>query len=132
MFLRLDATQYFQRRPFTVWYLPGEKRSLSEARIALTTAGTREEAEKIARHLVENRLASCVNLLESVHSIYRWQGQIEEAKEVLLVIKTELRLTDSIHQAIRNLHSYELPEFLVLVPESGGEEYLQWIASNLR
>jgi periplasmic divalent cation tolerance protein len=105
---------------------------LTETRIALTTAGTREEAEKIAHHLVESRLAACVNLLESVQSIYRWEGQVEEAREVLLIIKTEARFTKSIHEAIRNLHSYDLPEFLVIAPEEGGKEYMAWIASSLR
>lgn len=105
---------------------------MTETRIALTTAGTREEAEKIARSLVENQLAACVNLVESIHSIYRWKGQVEEAQEVLLVIKTEVRLTDSVHEAICKLHSYDLPEFLVLPVEGGGKEYLEWIASGLR
>jgi periplasmic divalent cation tolerance protein len=105
---------------------------LIETRIALTTAGTREEAEKIARYLVENQVAACVNLLEPVHSVYRWQGQVEEAQEVLLIIKTEAAFIEPIHEAIRKLHSYDLPEFLVLIPEGGGKEYLEWIASSLR
>jgi periplasmic divalent cation tolerance protein len=105
---------------------------LTETRIALTTAGSREEAEKIARHLVETRLAACVNLVEPVKSIYRWQGQIEEANEVLLIIKTEAGFAESIHKAIRNLHSYDLPEFLVIAPDGGGKEYMAWIASCLR
>jgi periplasmic divalent cation tolerance protein len=105
---------------------------LIETRIVLTTTGTREEAEKIAHHLVENRLAACVNLLEPVQSIYRWEGKVEEAREVLLIIKTEAGSTTSIHAAIRNLHSYDLPEFLVLTPEEGGKEYMAWIASSLR
>lgn len=103
-----------------------------ETRIALSTAGTREEAEKIARFLVENRLAACVNLVDSIHSIYRWKGQVEESQEVLLIIKTEASSIEPVHEAIRKLHSYDLPEFLVLSPEGGGEEYLKWIASSLR
>lgn len=105
---------------------------MTETRIALTTTGTREEAEKIARFLVENGLAACVNLVEPIHSIYRWKGQVEEAQEVLLIIKTEARLTESVHETICKLHSYDLPEFLVVSIESGGQEYLGWIASNLR
>lgn len=103
-----------------------------QLRIALTTAGTREEAEKIARSLVQNQLAACVNLLPQARSIYSWQGKIEEADEVLLIIKTEDRLVEAVHTEIRRLHSYDLPEFLVLSPQEGGKEYLAWVASSLR
>jgi periplasmic divalent cation tolerance protein len=105
---------------------------LIQLRIALTTAGTREEEEKIARSLVQNQFAACVNLLPQARSIYRWQGQVEEADEVLLIIKTEDRLVEAVNTEIRRLHSYELPEFLVLSPQEGGQEYLEWVASSLR
>ena len=105
---------------------------MPQVRIALTTAGTREEAAKIARSLVQDQLAACVNFLPQVRSVYWWQGKVEEADEVLLIIKTEAHLVGAVHREIQRLHSYDLPEFLIISPEDGGKEYLEWIASSLR
>lgn len=103
-----------------------------ETRLVLTTAANKEEAEKIARWLVENRLAACVNLLPPMQSIYRWKEKVESSQETMLIIKTERWRLKEVQQAIGEIHSYELPEFLTLSPESGSQEYLEWIASSLR
>lgn len=103
-----------------------------EARLILTTAGSRDEAERIAHALVEQRLAACVNLVPGLTSIYRWQGAIESAEEILLLIKTAAPRLDALQDALRSLHSYELPEFLVLTPESASQPYLAWLVESVR
>ena len=104
---------------------------MNEARIALSTAGSLEEAQRIARALVDQRLAACVNLVPQIQSIYRWQGQVEEAAEILLVIKTTTPCLESLESTIRLLHSYEIPEFLVLDIASGSPAYLNWILESV-
>jgi len=99
----------------------------TELRIVLTTVGSREEAEPIARHLVDERLAACVNIVPGLTSIYRWKGDVETASEVLLLIKTSVASLDHLEGTLRRLHSYEIPEFLVLSPESCGKTYLSWL-----
>ena len=99
----------------------------TDARIVLTTAGSREEGENIARKLVDERLAACVNLVPGVTSIYRWKGDVETASEVLLVIKTTGASLERMESALRRLHSYEVPEFLVLTPEAAAQSYLDWL-----
>ena len=100
---------------------------MNKARIALSTAGSLEEAQRLARALVEQRLAACVNLVPQVQSIYRWQGQVEEASEILLIIKTTADCLESLESTLRLLHSYEIPEFLVLDIDSGSPAYLNWV-----
>jgi periplasmic divalent cation tolerance protein len=102
----------------------------TDVRIILTTAGSREEAERIARSLVGDHLAACVNIVPGLTSIYRWQGKVEAAVEILLLIKTTAACLDQVEDAIRNLHSYEVPEFLVLTPESAGQPYLDWLLQS--
>jgi periplasmic divalent cation tolerance protein len=104
----------------------------SAARIVFSTAGSREEAERIANGLVEERLAACVNLIPGITSVYHWQGAVETAGEFLLVIKTTLDNLDRLEAALRRLHSYEVPEFLVLQPESAGQDYLAWLMESAR
>ena len=103
---------------------------MTNARIVLTTAGSQEEARKIAHALVEHRLAACVNILPQVGSIYRWQGKIETAEEWLLLIKTQAELFDRVCDAVKELHSYDLPECVMLEVTAGSQEYLDWIAEN--
>jgi periplasmic divalent cation tolerance protein len=105
---------------------------MSSARVVLVTAANREEAERIAHALVEERLAACVNLVGGVLSIYRWQEAIETAEEVLLLIKTRQEAVDALRRRVQELHSYEVPEFLVLALEQESEAYLAWILANVR
>ncbi len=104
---------------------------MTDKRIVLTTVGAREEASKIARALVERQLAACVNVVGPIESVYRWKGKIETSGEWLLVVKTTKEALDEVEEAIQELHSYELPEFLVLPIEGGSEEYLEWIADSV-
>ena len=100
--------------------------------IVLTTAGSPDEAKKIARALVEQKLAACVNIVPKIQSVYRWKGEIEEAEELLLVIKTASPQQGKVCAAIQELHSYELPECVVLAIEDGSEQYLKWIDDSLK
>ncbi len=102
---------------------------MTNNRIVLTTAGSQEEAQKIAQALVDRRLAACVNIVPRVRSIYRWEDKVETAEEWLLVIKTTSSAFDRVRAAIRELHSYDLPECICLAIEDGSKEYLDWIAS---
>jgi periplasmic divalent cation tolerance protein len=103
----------------------------TEARIVLVTCGNLAEGRKIAKAVVEKRLAACVNVISApVESVYRWKEEIESAKEILLVIKTTARRLRDLEKQIANLHSYEVPEFLVLAVESGSKKYLAWLTEN--
>jgi periplasmic divalent cation tolerance protein len=105
---------------------------MTDKRIVLTTCGSEDEAEKIARYLVENRLAACVNIVPQVRSIYRWQGKVESARELLLLVKTTNEKFTQVRDAIRELHSYELPECAVLPIEDGSAAYLDWIEDSVK
>lgn len=105
---------------------------MTDFQIVLSTCADREEAERIARRLVEQQLAACVNILPGVQSIYRWQGKVESAAEVLMVIKTSTSLTPEVQSTIAGLHSYEVPEFLVLPVFGGSHAYLAWLRDSLR
>jgi len=100
---------------------------MTDKRIVLSTAGSEEEAHKIAHILVKRRLAACVNIVPRVQSIYRWKGEIESAQEWLLLIKTRADKFPAVCDAIRELHSYEVPECIVLEIEDGSLPYLQWL-----
>ena len=99
--------------------------------LVFTTAGSEVEASKIARALVERRLAACVNILPRIKSVYRWEEKIEESQEWLLVIKTGQELFDKVRDAIKELHSYELPECISIQIEDGSSEYLRWINTSV-
>ena len=104
----------------------------SDVRVILSTAGSPEEGERIARALIEQQLAACVNIVPKLTSVYRWEGKIETANEVLLLIKTRADLLDRVESALRANHSYEIPEVLVLSPESGHAEYIDWLLQSVR
>jgi periplasmic divalent cation tolerance protein len=104
---------------------------MADKRIVLTTAGSEEEARKIARHLVEHRLAACVNIVPQVNSIYRWRDEVEEAREWLLIAKTTDATFALVRDAISELHSYEVPECICLKIEDGLSSYLQWITESV-
>lgn len=97
--------------------------------VVLVTCGSAKEARRIARALVEGRLAACGNVLETpVRSIYRWKGKVESAKEYLLVIKTSRRRFAALRDAVKRLHSYDVPEIIALPIAEGSPDYLKWIA----
>jgi periplasmic divalent cation tolerance protein len=105
---------------------------MTDKRIVLTTAGSQQEAQKIAEALVEQRLAACVNIISGMHSVYRWQDKVEQADEWLLLIKTTESASAPLRDAITKLHSYELPECIVLSIEDGTPAYLDWIGDSVK
>lgn len=96
------------------------------------TAPDEETARRLARALVEERLAACVNLVPGLRSIYRWQGRVEEAAEVLLVAKTQAERFAALAARVRALHPYALPEIVALPVQDGSEEYLRWVVAESR
>lgn len=100
--------------------------------VVLTTAGSLKEARKIARTLVEAKLAACVNLLGPVESIYAWQGKIEESRERMLVIKTSREVFPKVEAGIRKLHSYTTPEIICLPIVDGSRDYLAWLDQSIK
>ncbi|MGA7753041.1 MAG: divalent-cation tolerance protein CutA [Candidatus Sulfotelmatobacter sp.] len=104
---------------------------MTDKRIVLSTAGSEEEARKIARHLIERKLAACVNIVPQIESIYRWQGKVEEARECLLLIKTTAERFPEVRDALHELHSYDLPECVAITVEDGSSGYLNWIGESV-
>ena len=92
--------------------------------VVLSACGTEREAETIARRLVEKRLAACVNLIPHVHSVYRWKGRVEDAKETILVIKSTRGLFAELTRELSAMHSYKVPEAIALPVVDGLEPYL--------
>jgi len=105
--------------------------AMSENAVVLCTAGSEAEASRIAGALVERRLAACVNVVSGVSSTYRWQGAVRTDPEWLLLVKTRCDRFEEIRVAIRELHSYELPEIVMLEIASGDAAYLAWIDASL-
>jgi periplasmic divalent cation tolerance protein len=105
---------------------------MTDKMLILTTAGSEDEARKIAHVLVERRLAACVNIVPKIQSVYRWKDKVESSEEYLLLIKSSKRCEDSVRTAIREIHSYELPECISLAIESGSAEYLRWLEDSVR
>jgi periplasmic divalent cation tolerance protein len=104
---------------------------MTEKIIVLSTCSSAEEADRIARQLLEKRLAACVNIVAGARSIYRWQGAIEEAAEWLLIIKSRQGLWEDLRAQIQRLHSYEVPEVLMLAIDDGSPKYLDWLDQEL-
>lgn len=98
--------------------------------LALCTVPDRDTARKIARALVKEKLAACVNLLPLAGSIYRWQGKIHEDRELLLLIKTTAARREALRKRLRALHPYEIPEILFLPVAAGDTPYLDWVAQS--
>lgn len=99
--------------------------------MVMTTAASEEEGRRIGRELVLRQLAACVTTVPQVTSIYRWQGAIEEARECLLLIKTVAENFPQVRDAIKELHSYEVPECICLAVADGSLDYLAWIADSV-
>ncbi len=102
---------------------------MTDYRIALTTCGAAEDAAKLARALVERKLAACVNVIPGVRSFYVWNEEVHDDAEHLLVIKTTADAVTRLEAAVRELHTYILPEFVVLEIGAGSDAYLEWIAA---
>jgi periplasmic divalent cation tolerance protein len=99
--------------------------------VVFSTCDSEEQAGRVARALVEQRLAACVNILSPVRSIYRWKGQIEDAAEWMLIIKSRRDLMERLRAAIGEIHSYEVPELLAVPVVDGSENYLAWLDREL-
>jgi periplasmic divalent cation tolerance protein len=102
----------------------------TECVIALTTLPADADVDAFGRALVEERLAACVNVLPEMTSIYRWEGKVEKAAERQVIVKTAAARVDELRERIRQLHSYDVPEFVVLPILSGSEAYLKWVRDS--
>jgi len=103
---------------------------MTDAILILVTAGSETEAETIAKTLVEERLAACVNLVSPIRSIYRWEGKIADDREWLLVIKTQAAQFAAVEARVTALHSYQVPEVIALPIQAGAEAYLRWLQAE--
>jgi periplasmic divalent cation tolerance protein len=99
--------------------------------VVFCTAGSESEASLIARALVERRLAACVNVLPGISSTYRWQGAVKTDAEWMIIVKTRRDRFEEVSRAIRELHSYEVPEIVMLDIADGDAAYLAWIDASL-
>lgn len=99
--------------------------------LVFVTTGSEAEAEKIARALVEERLAACVNILNPIRSIYRWEGKITDDREWLLLIKTRADHVSAVAARVQALHSYQVPEVIALPILAGSEDYLRWLGEEM-
>jgi periplasmic divalent cation tolerance protein len=111
---------------------PAMLESNPSARIVLTTTANTEDANRLGRTLVEERLAACATMIQPVQSIYRWQETVETSTETLLLLKTATDQLVALEERLHQLHPYQIPEFLVLSVESISTLYFDWIKSNLR
>jgi periplasmic divalent cation tolerance protein len=104
---------------------------MADKNLVLSTTGSKEEAQTIARALVERRLAACVNIVGPIESLYRWEGEVQTSAEYMLLVKTTAERFPAVRLAIRELHSYELPECIALEIDNGSDEYLNWIETSV-
>ncbi len=100
--------------------------------VVLVTAASLRESTKIARQLVEAKLAACVNITQPIRSIYRWQGKMADEREFLLIIKSTRELFPEIKAAVSKIHSYQTPEIICLPVIDGSENYLQWVSDSVK
>ena len=100
--------------------------------ITFSTCKDLRQANRIARTLVKEKLAACVNIIPGIASIYAWKGKIEEGKEVLLVIKSRASLSTRLTARVKALHSYEVPEVVTIPISSGNPDYLRWVRESTR
>jgi periplasmic divalent cation tolerance protein len=100
--------------------------------VVLITASSRKECKKIARHLIESRLAACVNITQAIESVYRWEGKISTDREYLMFIKTRRELFDELKHAVGQIHSYHTPEIICLPIIDGSRNYLDWVGNSVK
>ena len=104
---------------------------VSDVALVLTTLGAETDAAALARTLVEEGLAACVNVLPPMTSVYRWKGAVEQDREQQLIIKTTVARLADLETRLKTLHPYELPEFLVLAAAGGSSAYLAWVRKSV-
>jgi uncharacterized protein involved in tolerance to divalent cations/ADP-ribose pyrophosphatase YjhB (NUDIX family) len=104
---------------------------MQEFIVVYVTAGSADEADRLARSLVDERLAACVNRIKSVQSVYRWQGKVEQSEEELLIIKTSRDRFAALEKRVRELHSYSVPEVIALPVIEGSSNYLKWLKEQV-
>ena len=103
----------------------------AEPIVVFITAASAEEAMRIADALVDSKLAACVQVLPEMQSIYLWKGEVERAREVLMIAKTTTAKFEALQSRLRAIHSYETPEIIALPIVAGAEDYLKWLTSSL-
>ncbi|MFH2054982.1 MAG: divalent-cation tolerance protein CutA, partial [bacterium] len=99
--------------------------------VVLSTCGDLETAERIATHLVDSRLAACVNLVPQIKSFYHWQGKLEQSSETLLLVKTSREFVGDIESVVKELSGYEVPEVIALEITAGSQDYVSWLQHEL-
>ncbi|MDR1311231.1 MAG: divalent-cation tolerance protein CutA [Burkholderiaceae bacterium] len=105
---------------------------MTDVLLVYSTVPDEETAQRIARQLVEQRLAACVSCLPQVHSVYHWQGKVEEARETVLMIKTTRSRFQPMADRLRLLHPYDIPELIAVPVAAGLPDYLNWIQEETR
>ena len=100
--------------------------------LILSTAASKEEAQEIARALVDRRLVACVNIVGPIESIYRWKGEVENSQEFLMMMKSDDDHFERVREAVKALHSYEVPEVVQVPIENGLPAYLEWISESVK
>lgn len=100
--------------------------------VIFITASNKKEAKQIAKQLIKRKLAACVNITDRIESLFHWQGKIDQAKEILLIIKSRKEKLAKIIKTVKSLHSYEVPEIIALPVIGGYKPYLNWINDSLR
>lgn len=100
--------------------------------VVLSTCGSEEEAARLARLLVDERLAACVAVAPRVRSIYRWEGKVEESEEWALTVKSSRALLPALMERLKSSHSYQVPEILALAVVDGNPDYLDWMQRELK
>ncbi len=100
--------------------------------VIFVTASNKKEAGNIARGLLKNKLAACVNIIENVNSLFWWQGKIDQADEVLLIIKSKKSKLAAVIKLVKSMHSYDVPEIIALPIIGGDKIYLKWIDESVR
>ena len=104
-----------------------------QSRIVIVTCATAPEARRIAQAVVAKGLAACANIFEaSVYSVYRWKGHVEKGREVMMLLKTTIKRLPQLEREVKRLHSYDVPEFIVLPIVAGSKDYLEWVATSVR
>lgn len=99
--------------------------------VLVTTAGD-EEAESLARTLLDQRLIACANVIPHLHSLFRWEGQLQRADESLLIVKTTPEMLEELVETVKRHHSYQIPEVIALPVAGGSGDYLSWLAAEVR